>query len=236
MNPRQTYDEVYNKLIEAGTPEIIAKDKAAKSAKGTFWANSAALLLSNAFETKLQFQALGLNRVDNALAKGIVQGEAFGKFSVEEATTKFGRFMASPVGFYAKKLPEAILKEGYWEENIQTAIQRYYENNIDDRGNVFDQISKIGKQYLKQTKDATVGDDPETSISIGLGSMLGGGQSIISSAISKEYANNKKFRDDVVNNLNQLQNNWLRYGDPYERDDNNHIVFRRCNRRKRSYI
>jgi hypothetical protein len=221
---RETYDNVFNKLIEQGVPEIIAREKAQNAAKGTFWANIPTLLFSNAFETKLQFQALGMNKIESSVAKGIRQEGAFGKYFIEQPTTKFGKFLESPLGFYAKKLPEAILKEGYWEENIQQAIQRYYQDTNVSKGNIFSQMAGIIKNTAKQTVDATLGDDPETAISIGLGGLMGSGHTIISSAIARQYANDKKFRTEVVSNLNQLQDNWLKYGDPYERDENNNIV------------
>lgn len=221
---RETYDNIYNKLIDEGVSPTVAKEQAQKASKGTFWANIPALLFSNAFETKLMFKALGLNRVDDAVAKGIRQEAAFGKYTVDAATTRFGKLLQSPIGFYAARLPEAILKEGYWEENIQQAIQRYYGDTKNSRDGIMDQITGIFTNYANQTVNATLGKDNETAISIGLGGLMGGGQTIISSAIANEYRTNKEFREKVVNNLNDLQDNWLKYGDPYERDENKNIV------------
>lgn len=223
---RDTYNTVLQNELEKGTPEPVAKKKAQDASKGVFWANIPALLFSNAFEAKLQFKALGYNEIEDGVTKGIRQAGAFGAYTAEEPVTNIGKFLASPIGFYAKHLPEAILKEGYWEENIQQAIQRYYQNTDNQADGIFGQIGGILKNYANQTWNSITfsGKDPETDISIGLGALMGSTHTVISSALANEYKNNKDLRNQIVDHVNQLQNNWLKYGDPYERDDSGAIV------------
>lgn len=192
------------------------KEIAAGAARNTFLMNAALLGATNALSLNYLYKALGKTAPG---ASSIVQAGGIGTaFAEDIATTKVGKFLASNTGKALKGAGVGILSEGYIEENTQLAIQRMNQEygaqgkiaGILDYGEV---ITRSAKQIV----DATMGDDPEAAMSIGLGGLLGGGMSAVG-----DYKENKRERittDSAISLLNKTQESWLKFNNIYQTED-----------------
>lgn len=195
--------------------EYTEEDKksiAGGAARNTFLMNAALLGATNAIQMKYLYKALGVaeSTVGRVVAKAGEEG-----FERVVAKTKWGKFLDTRYGEFAKGVAVGTLSEGYVEENVQLAIQRLNQEfgSAGRIAGVKDYYGVIEKA-AKQIKDATLGDDQEASLSIGLGALLGGVMGGIGNA--KQFSRDRITTDDAINRLNQTQNSWLKFGNLYQ--------------------
>lgn len=189
-----TFKNVKKNLIDArakGENNLTDQEidsKAGSEASSTFGWNIAALSTSQAWEMKNIYKPmLGLEKRAIADA-GKITIDELGKAEVKNYANKFVNKVLNSstgkrIGFYGEKAAEATLMEGFWEENIQNAIQRsnqggYTRTGDDTSPEGVQEKTKSGflgiiSQFAKQTVDALKGNDRENSESIGLGGLIG---------------------------------------------------------------
>ncbi len=208
------FDDTVQNLREKGMSEQEAIKIASENAPTQFWLNMGILSASNAFENKLLQKAIG-NRGLEFGRKLDVGGEPiepnpttwFGK--ALEKTFGEGNKWGNRVKFYGKLGLESAWWEGYWEENAQTAAQRYaagrYTRYGDDTGKEGKEEKSIGfwSQYIRQTIDAAKGNDREAADSIMAGVVIGvlGGTTFakMSNERKEEIADKAKVIADYKN-------------------------------------
>jgi len=144
------------------TEEEISK-LSAEAAMGTFKGNMMALMVSNLWETNCFFKKLPF--VVGASGGAVKFGKSFLDMATFKATSNLGKF--------ARNAGKGILAEGIWEENAQLAISRLNSSKFLEGGEEGG-FGDFFKRYTNQLIDAYNGDDEEASMSIGLGSLLGG--------------------------------------------------------------
>lgn len=197
------YKSIKESLLQEINPETgvnytqeEATKKAGEGAAFTFKGNLAVLAFSNAMENKWMQKLIGKGPVADlpvdinvALkASGIKAESKMGQFFTDN-------FIGKRLAFYSPKILKGVAAEGYWEENSQTGITRlaeqkygkgYYVRNGDDGENIKERAKSTGnifgdfaRQWWKQTKDATLGNDREIAESIGVGGIIGIGGNVI---------------------------------------------------------
>lgn len=213
----ETFDKVKNQLIASGWSEEDAKQKAGNAAVETLLANMAILIGPNALTQNQLFKAFnrtkGLNRL-------------FGK-SGELLTQANKRGFKESIPLFGKELFKSIASEGFFEEGLQFASSKYFEDEalgkVDDYDN-----------YLEAVLGTYIDNIGNTDMqkSIFLGGILGGGMAAVSTrnqikaedrAISgdKGFTPNKfqkllglKERKESKGLLSLLENNYInRYND-----------------------
>lgn len=215
-------DNVYKQAIADGLSDEEAKNIANDAARKTFWANAMALSVSNSFETKFMQSFLkgGKSNLSGA-TKGIVNaGDEFaaGVKAADKAKTRWGRFWDSAPVYYAGNLAKGVGIEGYYEENIQLAIQRYNENYKDTRNKGFwAGWKEIGKGAFKQAWNATVGDDKEAAMNIGLGGLLGGPMGL--RLAYQERKNEQERTANSINAINNASQDWTKVSEFFKRKE-----------------
>lgn len=187
-----------------GLSRTEAVKKASENAPAQFYVNLAILTASNAFENKLLQKAIG-NRaasIEGKLAKSTLPEELV-------STTKLGKFLESNnwgnrIKFYGKQSTKATIFEGYWEENAQTATARWAKGDYDRQGEDGGKHEIVGKgltglvnQMVKQTKDASMGNDREAADSIMAGAVIG----ILGSTTFSKFAGSRKEIKDQYGNI-----------------------------------
>ena len=188
-----------------------ARQIAGEAAMNTFLFNVAALSVSNLWETNLLYKALG--KSDNAALR--LTGNRLGKgYEAIKAATLAEKIFSSRAGTIGKNALAGIAVEGAFEENIQLAIQRNFEQNGKYKGGVLN-------QYLYQTIDALKGDDTETAMNIGLGAILG----MVGGGIgaNREYNRQQRQTSALTAALEQGEKDFLSFGDIFRRDDQGNI-------------
>jgi hypothetical protein len=214
-----TYDENGQIRIdpETGLPYTEEKKKqiAGANMRSTFLSNAALLAATNALELKWMNSMLG--KVESrAVKKGLSGGAKIGDdLAFSLSNTGISKLLDSKTGHFLKGLGKGIMIEGFAEENFQLAIQRINEM-YGIQGKVTDFASNkevLGKGF-KQIGDALSGRDPEASVSIGLGGILGGGMSGISGY--KERKANVAYTEAGVKFYNEAQKNWLKFGNIFK--------------------
>ena len=211
-----TYDETGRiRLKPDGTP-YTQEEKAriaGASAQNSFLFNAVLLAGSNAFELKWLGQAFGKTPgVPGAVTGGTRFGEAMG---VRNATSGIERFLNSKKGAFVSGVAQGVGMEGYVEENAQLAIQRINEQyGVSGRMADLSNTSEVFAQYFKQTKDALMGNDPEASVSIGIGGILGGFGAGIGNL--RQSRRDTAATQSAVEMYNTAQENWLKFGNIYK--------------------
>lgn len=211
-----TYDETGRIRLKADGTPYTQEEKAriaGAAAQNSFLFNAALLAGSNAFELKWLGQAFGKTPgIPGAVTGATRFGEAMG---VRTATSGIERFLNSKKGAFVSGVAQGVGMEGYVEENAQLAIQRINEQyGVSGRMADLSNTSEVFAQYFKQTKDALMGNDPEASVSIGIGGILGG--------LGAGIGNVRQFRRDTaatqsaVEMYNTAQENWLKFGNIYK--------------------
>lgn len=174
---KEGFNSTVKDLMDKGMTREQAVKIAGENAPAQFWLNTAILSFSNAFENKLLQKAIGNRALTSAEALA-----ASTLPEIEAATTKLGKFFeankwGSRISFYGKNAAKSSFFEGFWEENAQTAAQRYargeYERQGDDGGGHEKSADTFIAQLWKQTKDAIKGNDREAADSIMAGSVIG---------------------------------------------------------------
>lgn len=211
-----TYDETGRiRLKPDGTP-YTQEEKAriaGASAQNSFLFNAALLAGSNAFELKWLGQAFGKTPgIPGAVTGATRFGEAMG---VRTATSGIERFLNSKKGAFVSGVAQGVGMEGYVEENAQLAIQRINEQyGVSGRMADLSNTSEVFAQYFKQTKDALMGNDPEASVSIGIGGILGGFGAGIGNV--RQFRRDTAATQSAVEMYNAAQENWLKFGNIYK--------------------
>lgn len=192
------------------------RERSGNMAANTVGGNFAVLGLSNAFENTLFFKPF--KEIKGRAALQLGEDFKVGSRALDNLASKnpFASSL-SRTSFYGSKAIQGIIAEGLWEENAQLAIQRINQGDTEGRS--------FFPQLQKQTLDAFWGDDPEASVSMGLGALIGAGASTILSKASGErqkiLENTRKALDYGKNAYNDL----FSTTDVYERDDQNKVVF-----------
>lgn len=203
-------DKVYADLINSGKYTADEADKiSGQKAKDSFLWNIGALTFSNAWETNLFFK--GLRPTVN-------KAEVAAQHLAEDYATKaIGKF--DKLKHVGKTILEGVGVEGFYEENIQLAIQRKNEGR-----NTYDGYFTVLNQMIGQTFDALAGKDKEAMENIGMGGLIGlfGGTGV--SLLTKEYEKEKLQAERVVANLNNAKNNWLKSQNVFKVDENGELV------------
>lgn len=195
---------------ETFTTEEI-QHRASAAAALTFKTNLAVLAFSGGVENRWIQRAIGRDSISKGLKDIAIKDslEAIEKGYSKEFLNKIAKYkVGKQFLYYGPEIATNILKEGYWEENAQTAATRLadmkygvgYYTRVDDNGDNIERTNLSGNnftnfftQLIKQTKDASTWlgqkGDFEVSTAIGVGSAIGIGGSIISNKVSlrKEY-------------------------------------------------
>lgn len=214
-----TYDKNGQLKInpETGSPytEEEKKKIVGSQMKSSFLANAALLSVTNALELKWLNQLTGKaekTAVSKALKGGSTLGEAL---EYELKNQGISKLLNSNAGAFLKAVGRGILVEGYVEENMQLAIQRVNETaGIEGKVASFKQSGEMIKKWGKQTVQSFMGKDPEASLSIGLGGILGGGMSGVSGY--KESKSNKAFTQAAIKFYNDAQQSLYKFGNIYK--------------------
>lgn len=183
--------------------------------RDTFLMNSALLGITNFFELKYLYKALGKTE---GIAQDMTQ-KALGQAweALPEATGKMAKFLDGRGGQFLKGATLGIGREGYLEENAQLAIERF---NVEHgkAGQVLKMRDYLGifGDFVGQTKDVLMGNDPEASISVGLGGILGGVPGGIGQM--RQAKQDKLTTQSAIDMLNLSQENWLKFGNIYKKE------------------
>lgn len=206
-------DRLSQEKNEDGTNKYTAaeiRNIAAKGAKDTFVMNLGALSASNLWEANLLFKKLpGVSRAIAAEGKAV--GGLFSDIELQKQA--FGH----KVWDIGKEVGEGVLAEGLWEENIQLAIQRLNESDESFNLDFGSKLKEVGKQYIKQTGAAIVGNDPEAASNIGIGGLMGAASAV---ALSHSERGKEAGR---IENLNKQVSFFKTLGNIYEQDNTGKI-------------
>jgi len=209
--------EGFNHTVEELMAKGMSRDKAieiaSQNAPTQFWINTAILTASNGFQNKLIQKAIG-----NRSAKGYKKLGDDLLIKAPVPTTKVGKFFTNNkwgnrIGYYGGISSKAVLFEGFWEENAQTAAGRYakgeYDRQGDDGGSVEKVTGSFLEQLYKQTVDAAKGNDREAADSIMAGAVIGilGGTTF--AKISGERKQSAKDKAELVANYQNTRDAWL---------------------------
>lgn len=216
---KEGFDRTVEDLMIKGMSREEAVKLASENAPSQFWINMGILTASNAFENKLLQKAIGnrgpnlLNRLDD----GTLLAE-------KQATTKLNKFFennkwGNRIKYYGQNSIKASFFEGYWEENAQTAAQRWargeYERQGDDTGKGSKKeitesgLSGFFKQLYNQTIDAAKGNDREAADSIMAGAVIGVLGMGAFAKISGERKQQQVDKSTFIANLRNNRDAWL---------------------------
>jgi hypothetical protein len=214
-----TYDEKGILKINPNTGLPYTEEEknllAASHMKETFMANAAILSATNAMELKWLNSIMGKSS-SKAVSKGLMGGTKLGdELAYELSNLGMSKFLNSKTGVFLSALGKGTLMEGFVEENAQLAIQRVNEQlGVEGKMAELKDTKTLANQFWNQTLNAISGKDPEASISIGLGGILGGGMSVYSKL--KEAKRNDEFTKAAVKFYNESEQNWLKFGNIFE--------------------
>lgn len=207
--------------INPKTGQFYTEDEkrqiAAGGARNGFLMNAALLGITNAFELPYVSRLMGVKPTAGlrTMTGGTLLGE---ELAMAAPKTKWGRFLNSSYGEFAKGMGKGILREGLVEENVQLAIQRVNEE-LGKQGVVadmldFDTYAAVGNQSFSQAVNAAMGTDPIASMNIGMGGLLGGGMTGFGDM--RQAKRDKLNTEQVIKYYNQAQDNFLKYGNIFE--------------------
>lgn len=247
MEARDSADHVYEELMAQGYDNREAERLAGESYKSVFGTNLAILGISNSlFETAILKRAVA--RTSRNVVRGVddragrlvydVERDAIRERRLLEnitgganATTRTGKALDkvvnSRLGYYTAKGARGFVTEGLWEENMQLAAQRYYQD-IDNLKNENTGIlagmvnSNILTKGISQMGSALSGNDNEASVSIGLGALIGVIGGTASGTATKEFSTLKKNTAENIATLTESLN--TTFGDLFVRE-NGKVVF-----------
>lgn len=118
--------------------------------------------------------------------------------------------------YFSGRLLTAYSIEGLWEENAQLAIDRLSMQDTLDFAN-------FARQYGIQTKNAFIGNDPEASTSIGLGTVIG----VIGGTIAGAGQRRNEMAQArlAMNDFNNARKNFLAMNDAIEYDEKGNPIY-----------
>lgn len=186
---------------------------AGDASRNTFLMNAALLGATNLWQMKYFGKAFGLGE-KSAVKATILGGEGLASQAALSP-------VESALKYYGKILGGGIAREGFIEENMQLAIQRINER-YGSQGKVssffeLNNFRDLFDQYSTQTFAAIKGDDPEASMNIGLGGLLGGGSNLLFSR--GERAQQKLNSEAALRAYTDAQENWLKFGNIYKTEE-----------------
>jgi hypothetical protein len=186
---------------------------AGDASRNTFLMNAALLGATNLWQMKYFSKAFGLGE-KSAVKATILGGEGLASQAALSP-------VESALKYYGKILGGGIAREGFIEENMQLAIQRINER-YGSQGKVssffeLNNFRDLFDQYSTQTFAAIKGDDPEASMNIGLGGLLGGGSNLLFSR--GERAQQKLNSEAALRAYTDAQENWLKFGNIYKTEE-----------------
>ena len=160
MEAKDTYDSIVQQLTDLKdadgnplyTPEEV-KQKAATGALNTFGANMLLLGPSNLWETKILF------------------GSASNPFLTTARKIFNGELQSAEVQSLKHAMAEGIVKEGLWEEGLQTAVQQWEQRRAKGEVNNSGLYGGYIEQWFKDWSNI----DGQTSMLLGAVIGLGGG-------------------------------------------------------------
>jgi hypothetical protein len=211
-------DVLTESLKDSNYTEEEKKKIIGSNTKDTFLMNAVLLGATNLFELPLVNKILG--KADGAIGN-IASMTRFGEeAAVKEASSKLGKILSNKYATIAKDVISGTFREGFVEENGQLAIQKYHEE-LGAAGKIADVLdlnnyANVAKKTYQQTRDVFgLGDKPniEAEKSIGLGAILGGGQTAIANRIQSKR--DKLTTEQAITMYNQAQQSWLKFGNPY---------------------
>lgn len=189
-------------------------DQKAEGMKSTFWANVAALSLSNHIEAGLVNKVFGENG-GAEIAHLINSGEGIGDAAARIERKGLQRFfMDTKVGTVLRNIPKYSITEGLYEENIQDAIQK-----ISTQNNSTGKLDYIG-DVLQQSVDNL--SDKQSWKAIGAGMLIGSLMGGVGSLREKSEQNHAVGQ--AVGAINKARENFLNVKNVlYEKNDDGSI-------------
>jgi hypothetical protein len=231
-------DTVYNDAVAKGVDQDKAREIANNSATNSFLGNLIALSVSNLWEQKLIHGLLNKTGAAST-ALGRTEGSALeGSLKLSEPTSKWAKFWDSPHGTLVKNGLKGAGIEGFYEENIQLAIQRNNEQlgrentqlaleGFKDfnqarkmKGMAYgfmDMSANILSRWAQQTKDAVSGNDTEAAMNIGMGALMGAPFGMMEGFHG--HKDEKARAQSLVDNLNWAGQNWVKQNQFYKTEE-----------------
>lgn len=181
---------------------------AAQGARDTYLMNMGALALSNLWEANLMFKKLP-SRGTSVDGRFETQG-LWNDVKLQKKT--FGQRISPTF----KDVAKGVGAEGFWEENIQLAIERLNSSNENFDLDFGGKLAAVANQYVNQTFGALSGSDREAAQSIGLGGLIGG-------IAGRVFGDRGVKPETAVSNLNSQVSVFKTLGNIYETDDSGKI-------------
>ncbi len=204
-----TLKQLKEKIKTGEITEEYARQIAGEKASSVFKSNLSLLMVSNLLEQAWVFKAFGGN-TDGIINKAFKEGN----FNLDDLKALGNKSFKQSAKEYSSGLSKNALKEGFFEEGIQTQIEQDV-NKIDptkgEKGDGFLGGLTSGKRLLENifTGSDDFWKNTELHESIFLGSVLGGGVGLIGQM--KENANLRSFLNGYnrANESNSLVNKFL---------------------------
>lgn len=165
----QTQQEMLALYKEQGMDDKTAKERAAKAAAQTFWANTAVLAVPNFIQSS--FFHGPWDSVSKEVRKNILENE--GQYiAAKGASSLWG------------KIGTSVVSEGLWEENVQQGIQNYQREVANNTLKDKDFVSSVGmnmalnvKGFVKSFMPGVTTDalENEGAVAVFLGGLIGAG-------------------------------------------------------------
>jgi hypothetical protein len=216
-------DELGNIRINPETGQAYTEDEkkkiSANAAQNGFLMNAALLSGTNLFE--ISYMSKIFSKTPGK-ASSLIGGAKIGEtLSTKVPKNTWQKFMESGYGVGAKAAGLGILREGVVEENVQLAIQRFNElygtNGVMSDMLDYTTYTGLASQAFDQTINAVRGKDPETAMSIGLGSLLGGGANVVGDL--RQSKKDKLTTEEAIKYYNDTQENWLKFGNIFKTEE-----------------
>lgn len=211
-------DEVMTTLQQTVNPSTgrnytveEAKAVAGVAARNTFLANAAVLAVSNLWETNMLYKALGKSA---GTGLPVAPGKLGTPHQLTSPVTRWDKFWQSTPGAAIKGGLQGAATEGLYEENLQLAIQRLYnDSNLD---------TDLLSQLVGQTAAALTGNDTEAAMNIGIGGLMGAAGG--GTGAGRGHRLEQKEQKALLNALDKTQGEWLSFGNILLRNPDNSLT------------
>lgn len=190
---KNTFDNLTNKYLQEGLSEEEAKAKAGEGASAVFKTNMAILAASNLFDEIYIWKTLG-SPGNRQAAKQLVDNK------IDDLSLVSNLSRSQVLKRYGINAAKSILKEGFFEEGLQTSLQQAVESGKSSTS-LLENLQNTVNQYITDFED-----NGELHESIFLGGLLGGGMSLYQTA-----QENKSLKEAL-------------YGSPEKTKDNSLLV------------
>jgi len=197
--------DTYNQLLKQG----VSKEEAAKAARGTFLWNMGILMVPNYITNSMFF---GKANTMSGRIKNITGPD--GRLISEVAPITNAQRAVS----FGKGMTESMVSEGAWEENIQLAVQDYWQKKAEGK----EDRSQIDGIFSNWAKNWTT-DEGQKSIALGMIiGMIPGGVSGVREA--KEDRQNDVYLHTMLGHTIASVSKDLAKKDIYLKDDKGQVV------------